>query len=81
MYEQLTNLLQKRPVRKEKKTTDGELKDLIHDNAKLVRGEKRIACSIALKIAVETHVSPKKVSRICSEEGVKIRSCMLDCFE
>jgi plasmid maintenance system antidote protein VapI len=81
MNEQLTSLLMKLPAKQKKKATGEELKLLIHDNAKLIRGKKRIACSVALRIAAEMHVSPKRVSRICSEEGVKIRSCMLDCFE
>lgn len=82
MTEQIMPLLVKHP--KKRSTTAAtaeELASLILANAKLVRGKKRIACSIALRIAAEAKVSPKKISKICQAEEVKIRSCMLDCFE
>ena len=82
MTEELMPLLTKNPKKRSTKGVPAEeLASLILANAKLVRGKKRIACSIALRIAAEAKVSPKKISRICKAEGVKIRSCMLDCFE
>ena len=80
MTEELTSLLVKKPKDRKGATTE-ELAALILENASLVRGKQRIPCSVALRIAAEAKVSPKKISRICKEKNVKIRSCMLDCFE
>ncbi len=81
MEELMPLLVKKTKQSAQKKITTEALVVQILENAKLVRGKKRIACSIALRIAAESKVSPKRISRLCKEEGVKIRSCMLDCFE
>ncbi|MBF0276622.1 MAG: hypothetical protein HQM13_02465 [SAR324 cluster bacterium] len=81
MIEELIPVPMKKSGKARKIVSAEELLAELQKNVKIVRGRPRIACSIALRISADSSVSPKRISRICKEAGIKIRSCMLDCFE
>ena len=41
----------------------------------------KISCAVALKLADELGVSPKKVGQAANELKIKIRACQLGCFK
>jgi hypothetical protein len=56
------------------------LKKMIESKAVQRKGERRLTCSQALKIAEECKVEPSVVGALCDEMGIKIRRCRLGCF-
>ena len=53
----------------------------IKEEVRLQSKDNKIACRKALELAKNLGVNPKEVGQAANEEGIKIVSCQLGCFE
>jgi len=58
-----------------------ELGSIINDAVKEVDGVEVLFCATAFELAEEHTLSLAHIGAWCNENGVRIRSCQLGCFD
>ena len=61
--------------------TKGDLIGAIVKRTQDLRGNRRLTCASAFKLAEEFRTEAAEIGRICNQQNIRICKCQLGCFK